>query len=97
MARGPQHADLDAGGREVRGKVCQGPGEEVWRDRLNLSNAEGGLHGEGRDGGRAEEAVGSEGLQVGGDAGAAGRIVAGDGEEDLREAPIRGRQGACGG
>ena len=76
-----EHADLDAGGGQVGHEVVQSPAEEGGVGRLDFSNTEGGLDGEGGDGGGTEEAVGGEGLEVGGDAGAGGGIVACDGEE----------------
>ena len=76
-----EHADLDAGGGQVGHEVVQSPAEEDGVGRLDFSDTEGGLAGEGGDGGGTEEAVGGEGLEVGGDAGAGGGIVACDGEE----------------
>ena len=84
---GAEHADLNSRGREIGGEVVEGSLEEGWIDGLNLADAEGGLDGEGGEGGGSEEAVGGEGLEIGGDAGAAGGIVAGDGQQ---RADIRG-------
>ena len=76
-----EHADLDAGGREVGYQVVEGAAKETWVYRLKFGDTEGGLDGKGGDGRGAVEAMGGEGLEVGGDAGAGGGIVACDGEE----------------
>jgi len=76
-----EHADLDAGGWEVGGEVVEGAAQETWVYRLKFGDAEGGLDGKRGDGGGAVEAMSGEGLEVGGDAGAGGGIVACDGEE----------------
>ena len=61
--------------------MVEGAAKEGGVDGLNFGHAEGGLDGEGGDGRGTEEAVGGEGLEVGGDAGAGGGVVACDGEE----------------
>ena len=86
--RRAQHADLDSGGREVGGEGLKGAMEKVWSDGLALGDTEGGLHGERGERGGAEEAMGGKGLEIGGDACAAGWIMPGDGEK--RSAPGSG-------
>ena len=76
-----EHADLDARGRQVGDQVVEGPAEKGVVYRLKFRDAQSGLDGKGGNGRGAEEAVGCEGLEVGGDAGAGGGIVACDGEE----------------
>ncbi len=73
--------------------MVEGAGEEVGVDGLDLRDAQRGLHGKGGDGGGAEEAVGREGLQIGSNAGAAGRVMTGDRENDLRLATVEGCEG----
>ena len=76
-----EHADLDADGRQVGHQVIEGAAEEGWVGGPDFLDAQGGLDGECGDGRGAEEAVGGEGLEVGGDAGAGGGVMACDGEE----------------
>lgn len=78
---GPEHANLDAGGREVGAEVVEGAAEERWGDGLDLGDAQGGLDGEGGNGRGSEETMGGEGLEIGGDSRSAGGIVASDGEK----------------
>jgi len=78
---GTEHADLDAGGRQVGAEVVEGAAEQGWIDGLDLGYAQGGLDGESGDGGGSEESMGGKGLKVGGHSGAAGGIMARDGEE----------------
>lgn len=61
--------------------MVKGAAEEGWIDGLDRGDAQGGLHRKGCNCTGSEEAVGGEGLEVGGDACSAGGIVAGDGEE----------------
>lgn len=81
---GAEHADLDAGGWKIGDQVIESVAEEGWVGGLDLGYALSGLHGKGGNDAGAEESVGCEGLEVGGDAGAAGGIVASDGEERAR-------------
>ena len=76
-----EHANLDAGGRQIGYQVVEGVAEKGGVGGTDFLDAEGGLDGEGGNGGGAEEAVGGEGLKVGGNAGTGGGIVACDGEE----------------
>ena len=78
---GAEHSNLDSGGRKIGGEVVERAFDEGWDDRMDLPDAEGGLHGESGEDGGAVEAVGGEGLEVGGNSGAARGVVAGDGEE----------------
>lgn len=78
---GAEHSDLDARGGEVDAEVVEGAAEEGWGDGLELGDAQGGLHRKCCDRTGSEEAMGGEGLEIGGNAGTAGRIVAGDGQE----------------
>ncbi len=79
-----EHTNLDSGWRQVGAEVLEGARKQVRCDRLDRGDAQRGLHSQGGDCGGAEEAVGSEGLEIGGDACAAGGIVAGDRENGLR-------------
>ena len=58
--------------------------EDCGVEGLNLGYTESGLDRQGCDGGGAEDSVGGEDLEVGGDAGAAGGIESGDGQDDGR-------------
>ena len=61
--------------------MVEGAAEEGRGDGLDLGDAHGGLHRKCSNDAGSEEAVGGEGVKIGGDAGAGGGIVAGDGEE----------------
>jgi rare lipoprotein A len=78
---GAKHSDLDAGGREVGAEVVEGAAEEGGVDGLDFGDAEGGLNRKSGEDAGSEEAVGGEGLEIGGNAGSAGGIVTCDGEE----------------
>ncbi len=81
-----QHADLDAGDREVTIEGAEGLADGVGGDGRCAVDADGVLDGMGGDTGRAEEAVGREDEEVRRDAGAGGGVVAGDGEDGLHGA-----------
>ena len=61
--------------------MIQGAAQERVVCGPDFIDAKGGLDGERSDRGGAEEAVSCEGLEVGGDAGTGGGVVACDGEE----------------
>jgi hypothetical protein len=61
--------------------MLEGALEKGWSDGLDLGDTQGGLHREGSDSRSTEESMGGEGLEIGGDAGSARGIVAGDGQE----------------
>ena len=88
-----QHADLDAGDREVTIEGAEGLADGVGGDGRCAVDADGVLDGVGGDAGCAEEAVGSEDEQVRRDAGAGGGVVAGDGEDGLHGAVGSGSWG----
>ena len=62
--------------------MVEGFAEVRWPDEVDCGDADGGLDGEGRDGGSSEDAVRGEDLEVRRDAGATGGIEPGDGEGD---------------
>jgi hypothetical protein len=64
-----EHAGLDAGGRQVGAEVVERTAQQRGVDRLDLRDAERGLHRERGDGGQAEEAVRGKGLDVRSDSG----------------------------
>ena len=61
--------------------MVEGAAKETWVYRLKFSDAEGGLDGEGGDRRCAVKAMSGKGLEVGGDTGTGGGVVACDGEE----------------
>jgi len=79
-----KHPEFNSGGRQVYSQVCKGLAEDGWIDRIGGGYAKRRLDRECGDGGGSEEAVGGEDLEVGGDAGAAGGIESGDGQDDGR-------------
>ena len=59
--------------------MVQGVAEDGGVEGVRFGYAEGGLNGQGCDGGGAKDPVGGEDLEIGGDAGAVGGVEAGDG------------------
>ncbi len=78
------HPDLDRVDVEIAENRIELRGHEIGGHLMDAADAARVLRGQGRDDGGAVDAERGKGLEVGLDAGAAGRIRAGDGERDRR-------------
>src|ERR1035437_7178300 len=78
-----QHSYFDSSGRQVLLQAIERGAQDGGGCGVGGTDTQGGLHGEGGDACGAEERVGGEDHQVGGDSCSGGRIEAGDGEDGL--------------
>src|SRR5665811_270387 len=81
-----RHADLDGVEADVSDQGLELLGDEIRWYHIHSGDAQGALCGEGGDHGGAVDAQRRERLEVGLDAGTAGRVAAGDGQCDGRAA-----------
>ena len=69
---------------DVRGKLIEGMADEIGVNGLDGADSLGRLDGKTSNTGNTVAFVGSDGLNVGGDAGAGGGVETGDGQNDGR-------------